>query len=121
MYSTHNEGKLIIAERFIKTLKSKIYKRMTANYSKSDLPCLNKLVDQYNNTYHHSVNKIPINADNSASTENIESNPKAPNFKVNDRARVTKYKNIFSKGYTQNWSSEFLIIDFALKTNPRIY
>ena len=121
MYSTHNEGKLIIAERFIKTLKSKIYKRMTANYSKSDLPCLNKLVDQYNNTYHHSVNKIPINADNSASTENIESNPKAPNFKVNDRARVTKYENMFSKGYTQNWSSEFFIIDFALKTNPQIY
>ena len=50
MYSTHNEGKSLIAEKFIKTLKSKIYKKMTANDSRSYLPYLNKLVDQYNNT-----------------------------------------------------------------------
>ena len=58
---------------------------MTANDSKSYLPYLNKLVDQYSNTYHHSTNKKPIYADCSASTENIEANPKAPKFKVNDR------------------------------------
>ena len=99
MYSTHNEGKLVIAERFIKTVKVKIYKKMKANDSKSYLPYLNKLVDQYNNTYHHS-----INAYCSALTKKIETNPKAPKFKVNDSVRITKYKNIFSKGYTENWS-----------------
>ena len=52
----------VVAERFIKTLKSKIHKKMTANDSKSYLPYLNKLVGQYNNTYHHSINKKPINA-----------------------------------------------------------
>ena len=83
---------------------------MRANDSKSYLPCLNKFVDQYNNTYHHSINKKPINADYCALTENIESNPKAPKFKVNDRVRITKYKNIFSKGYTENWSREISII-----------
>ena len=57
MYSTHNEGKSVIAERFIKTLKAKIYKEVTANDSKSYLPYLNKLVDEYNNNYHHSINK----------------------------------------------------------------
>ena len=51
IYSTHNEGKSVIAERFIKTLKYKIYKRMTVNDSKSFFPYFNKLVDQYNNTY----------------------------------------------------------------------
>ena len=56
---------------------------MAANESKSYLPFLNKLVDQYNNTYHHSINKEPINADYSDLTENIVSNPKAPKFKVN--------------------------------------
>ena len=56
---------------------------MAANKSKSYLPFLNKLVDQYNNTYHHSINKEPINADYSDLTENIVSNPKAPKFKVN--------------------------------------
>ena len=79
-----------------------IYKRMTGNNSKTYLPYLNKLVDQYNNTYHHSINKKAINADYSPSTENTESNPKAPKFKVNDRVRVIKYNNIFSKGYTEN-------------------
>ena len=91
MYSTHNEGKSVIAEGFIKTLKAKSYKKMTANDSNSYLPHLNKLVDQYNNTYyHHSINKKPINADYSALTEKIENNLKAPKFKVNDRVRITK-------------------------------
>ena len=55
MYFTHNEGKSVIAERFIKTLKAKMYKKMTANDSKSYLSYLNKLIDQYKNTYHHSI------------------------------------------------------------------
>ena len=100
MYPKHNEGKSVIAGRLIKTLKAKIYKKMTSNDSKSYLPNLNKLVDQYNNTYHHSINKKPINADYSAFTEKIETNHTAP--KVNDTVRITKYNNIFSKGYTEN-------------------
>ena len=63
MYSTHNEGKSVITERFIKTIKSKIYKKMAANDSKSYLSYLNKLVDQCNNTDHHFIGKKPINAD----------------------------------------------------------
>ena len=59
---------------------------------------MNKLVDQYNNTYHNSINKKPSNADYSALIENTETNPKAPKLKVNDRVRITKYKNIFGKG-----------------------
>ena len=55
--SIHNERKLIIAERFTETVKTKIYKKLTANYTKSYISYLNKLVDQYNNTYHHSINK----------------------------------------------------------------
>ena len=46
IYSTHNEGKSVISGRFIKTLKAKIYKKITVNDSKSYLPYLNKLVDQ---------------------------------------------------------------------------
>ena len=121
MYSTHNEGKSVITERFIKTLKSKIYKKMTANDSKSYLLYLNKLVDQYNNIYQHSINKKPINADYSALTEKIERNLKTLKFKANDRVRITKYKNIFSKGYTENWSREIFIIDSVMKTYPWTY
>ena len=90
---------------------------MTSNDSQSYLPYLNKLVDQYNNTYHHSINKKPIDADNFVVTEKIETSPKAPKFKVKDRVRITNYKNIFSKNYTENWSREIFIIDSVLKTN----
>ena len=78
MYSTYNEGKLVIAERFIKTLKAHIYKKVTANDSKSYLSYLNKLLDQQNNTYYHAINKKSINANYSAMTEKIETNSKAP-------------------------------------------
>ena len=77
IYSTHNEDKSVIAERFIKKLKSKLYKEMTANDYKSYLPYLNKLVDQYSNTYYDSIIIKPINDDYSALTENIETNPKS--------------------------------------------
>ena len=74
---------------------------MTDNDSKSYLSYLNRLVDQYNNTYHHSVNKKRINAHDSPLTKNIETKLEAPKFKVNDGVRITKYKNIFSKSYTE--------------------
>ena len=78
----------------------------------------NNLVDKCNNIYHHSINKKPINADYSALTEKFGKVHKAPKFKVNDRIRIIKYKNIFSKGYTKSWSREIFIIDSVLKTNP---
>ena len=73
---------------------------MTTNNGKSYLGYLNKLVDEYNNTYHCSISKKPINADYSSWTEEIETNSRSPKFKVGDKVRITKYKNIFSKGYT---------------------
>ena len=88
MYSIYNEGKSVTDKRFIKTLKSKIYEKLVANNSKSYLPYLDELVDQYNNTYHLSVNEKPINFYYSASTENIESNLKTLKFKVNGRVRI---------------------------------
>ena len=118
IFLTYNEGKSVITERFIRTLKAKIYKKMTANDSRTYLSYLNKMVDQYNNTYHHSINKKPINADYSALTEPNETNSKALKFKVNDGVRIVKYENIFIKGYIENWSREIFVIDSVLKTNP---
>ena len=57
---------------------------MTLNDSKPYLSYLNKLVDQYSNAYHHSINKNPINTDYSALNEKIETNIKAPKFKFNE-------------------------------------
>ena len=117
MYSIHNEGKLVIAQVFVKQLMSRIYKRMTANNSKSYLNYLNKLLGEYDNTYYRSIGKKPIDADYSDLTEEIESIYKAPKFRVGDRGRISIYKNNFSKGYTKNWSREMFVIDSVLKNN----
>ena len=82
---------------------------------------MNKLVDECNNTYHHFIGKKHIHADYSGVTEEIEPNHKAPEFKVSDRVPITKYINIFSKCYMENWSKEIFVIDSVLKTNPWMY
>ena len=122
IYLTHNKGKSVITGKFIKTLKAKICNKTAANNdSKCYLSCSNKSVVKYNNTYHYSINKKPINADYSWLTEKTGTNPKVPKFKVNDRVRITKYENNFSEGYTKNWSREIFIIYSVLKTNPWTY
>ena len=65
---THNEGNSVIDEIFIKTLKAKTYKKLTANDKKSYIFSLNKLADHLHNTYHHFVIKKSIVADYSALT-----------------------------------------------------
>ena len=92
MYSTHNEGETVAAERLIRILKGKIYKKSTANDRKLYFRYLNKLIDEYNSSYHHSIVKKVIDADYSTLTEEIESNPKAPKFKVGNRVKITNYK-----------------------------
>ena len=118
MYLTHNECKSVEAERFRKTLKVKIYKAMTVNDSKSYISFLNRLVDQYNNICHSSIGKTPIDGNYSALTTDIESSHRAPKFKVGNGVRITRNKNIFSKGYTIIWSREKFVIDSVSKTNP---
>ena len=88
MYSRHNESESVIAKRFIKTLKVKIYKKVTANDSRSSFSYLNKFVDQYNNTCDHSINKRPADANYSLLTEKLEANSKPPKFKVNLQSQI---------------------------------
>ena len=87
MYSTHNKGESVIAESFIKILKAKITKIITANHSKPYHSYLKKLLDQYNNAYHRSVNNKPIIADYFVFTENAETNRKTPQFNRNGPLR----------------------------------
>ena len=65
--------------------------------------------------------KKPTDGDYSALTEKIKRSSKALKLKVGDRVRITKYKNIFSKGYTENWSREIFVIDSVMKTHPWMY
>ena len=111
MYSTFNEGKSVIAERFIRTLKNKIYKHMTAISKNVYYDVLDDIVNKYINIVHKTIKMKPIDVtDDSFAEYNEESNKKDPKFKVGDHVRISKYKNIFAKGYTPNWSEEIFII-----------
>ena len=111
MYSTHNEGKSVGVERFIRTLKSKIYKYMTSISKNVYIDKLDNVVDEYNNTYHTTIQMKPIDVkDNTYINADKEINNTAPKFKVGDHVRISKYKNIFTKGYMPNWSEEVFCI-----------
>ena len=111
MYSTHNEGKSVVAERFIRTLKNKICKHMTAISKNVYFDVLDDIVSEYNNTYHKNIKMKPIDVKSDSFAEyNEKYSEKDPKFKVNDHVRISKYKNIFAKGYGPNWSEEIFVI-----------
>ena len=95
-YSTNNEGKSAIAERFIRTLKSKIYKYMTSISKKVYIDKLNDIVNENNNTYHTTIKMKPIDVkDNAYINTDKDTNDKDPKLKVGDRVRISKYKKHF--------------------------
>ena len=112
MYSTFNEGKSVVAERFIKTLKNKIFKHMTAISKNVYFDVLDDVVNKYNNTVHRTIKVRPIDVtDDSYAEYNEESNKKDPKFKFGDHVRISKYKNIFAKEYAPNCSEEIFIVN----------
>ena len=122
MYSTNNEGKSVVAERFIRTLKSKTYKHMTSVSKNGYIDQLDDIVNEYNNAYHTTIKMKPIDVkDNTYINTDKETNDKDLKFKVGDRVRISKYKNIFAKGYTPNWSEEVFVIKKVKNTVPWTY
>ena len=122
MYSTYNEGKSVVAERFIRTLKNKLYKHMIATGKKVYYDVLDNVVNIYNNTEHSTVTMKPIDVgDNNKRAYIDEHNEKDSKVKVGDRVRISRYKNIFGKGYAPNWSSEIFIVDKINDTVPYTY
>ena len=119
MYSTHNERKSVVTERFIRTLKSKIYKYMTSISKNVYINKLDDIVNEYNNTYHTTIKMMP--KDNTYMNTDKEINNKDPKFKVGYRVRISKYKNIFAKGYMPNWSEEVFVIKKVKNTVPWTY
>ena len=119
MYSAHKTGKSVIAERFIRTFKNKIYKYMTLRSKNVYIDKLDYIVNEYNNTYHRTIKMKPIDVkDNTYIDFGKEVNDNDPKFKVGDHVRISKYKNIFAKGYTPNWSEEVFVIKEIKNTVP---
>ena len=99
MYSTFNEGKSVVAERFIRTLKNKLYKHMTATGKNVYYDVLDDVVNEYNKTKHNTIRMKPKDVKNDNNRIYIvEHNKKSAKFYVGDRVRISKFKNIFAKG-----------------------
>ena len=85
MYSTHNERKSVIVERFIRTLENKIYKYMTSISKKVYINKLDDIVTKYNNTYHSTIKMKPVDVKSSTYIDSSkEINDKDPKFKIYD-------------------------------------
>ena len=118
----YNEGKSVVAERLIRTLKNKIHKYITSISKNVYINKLDEIVDEINNTYHRTIKMKHFDVkDNTYIDFEKEINDKDAKIKVGDHVRISKYKNIFAKGYTPNWSEEVFVISKIKNTVPWTY
>ena len=120
MYLTYNQEKSVVAERFIRTLKSSIFKHTISVSKNVYFDVLDDIVNKYNNTVHRSIKMKPIDVTSDSYAEYIEDS-NDPKFKACDYVRISKYKNTFAKGYTQNWSEEAFVVSKNKNTVPWTY
>ena len=117
MYSTQNERKPVVAERFFKTLKNQIYEHITSISKNVYIDKLDDRVNEYNNTYNEIMKMKPIDVKGNTYINSIKDlNPK---FQALDHVGITK--TFFAKEYTPNWSEEVFVIKNAKNTVPRTY
>ena len=127
MYSIHNEGKPVVAKRFIRTLKTEYYKYMASISKNVYIDKLVGIVNECSNTYLRTIKMKPVNVKNNKYIDsmelyfNKEVNDKDSKFKIGDHVRISKYKNIFAKGYTPNWFEEIFAIKNVKNTVPCTY
>ena len=122
MYSTNNNGRSVVADRLIRTLKKKIFKHMTDVSKNVYFDVLDDILNKYNNTVHRTIKMRPIDVTSNCYAEyNKDFNEKDLKFKVDGHIRISKYKSIFAKRYTQNWSEEVFIINKIKNTLPWTY
>ena len=128
-YHTYNRDiKCSICERYNRTILNKIYKNFTLNKNTIWINDLDKLTNEYNNSYHRSIRMKPILASKKINENIVRNNlynfnitNKNQKFTIGDRVRVSFLKNTFEKSYTSNWSQEIFIIDDIKKSNVHYY
>ena len=116
MYSTFNEGKYVVAERFIRTLKNKIFKHMTAISKNVYFDVLDDIVNKYNNTIHRTIKMKPIEVQIILLLNTMKNQ-----IKKILNLKLVIMVIIFAKGYAPNWSEEIFIIEKVKNTVPWTY
>lgn len=127
-FTTSNETKASVIERFNRTLKTKMWKYLAANNSKRYVDVLQDLVSAYNRSYHRSIKMKP--AEVTKDNEHIVFNNlyKAKDkgmitfkFKAGDTVRISKLRSPFKKGYEQNYTDEYFTVMECLHRRPPVY
>ena len=124
MYSTHNEGKAVVVERFNRTLKARMWRHFTEKSTNTYLNVLPHLLDRYNQSKHRSIGMTPHEASDGRIPKDADQQDplqSKPKFKVGDEVRLTVSKRHFEKGYTANWTEEVFEVDEILSTSPHTY
>ena len=122
MYSRHDEGKSVVAKRFIRTLENKIYKYMTSISKNVHIDKLDDIMNNYNNAYHSTIKMKPADVkSNTCIQSSKEINDRDLKFETGDIVKISKSKNISAKGYTPNWSEEVFVINKVKNIVPWIY
>lgn len=130
LYSTYTTIKASIVERFIRTLKSALYRHFSLNGNYKYMDFLPIFTNNYNDKKHSTINMKPneVNPDNEKKLLDTVYNykhvitPKTlPKYKEGQHVRLSKYKHIFEKGYTPNWTTEIFTIKKVVHTQPITY
>lgn len=126
-YSTFSVMKASIVERFNRTLKTKMWKKLHFQGSYKWVNILHEIVDNYNNSKHSTIRMKPIDVKRSdenrllSTVYNYKNSMHKPKFQLGDSVRISKFKSIFSKGYTPNWTSEIFRVFEIKYTQPVTY
>ncbi|GBO36397.1 Putative uncharacterized transposon-derived protein F54H12.3 [Araneus ventricosus] len=126
-FTTCNATKASIVERFNRTLKTKMWKYFTSQNTYTYLNVLQKLIQSYNNTYHSSIKRRPIEvkSENERGVWSTLYGKKSPTstcvLNVGDIVRISKKKLTFEKGYETNFSEELFVVSECVKRSPSVY
>ena len=129
LYSTENEEKSSVIERWNRTMKEKMFKYFSANSTRKYTDIIDDLVNRYNNTKHSTIKMTPIEASLKKNENKVRrylydlepAHRKQPKFSVGDRVRITKKKKTFEKGYTPRWTEEVFTVSKIQYTDPVTY
>ena len=128
IYSTENEEKSSVVERWNRTMKEKMFKYFSANSTRKYINILDEMVNNYNNTKHSSIKMTPVEASDKKNKNRVwlnlngkATNPIKPKFSVDDKVRITKKKTVFEKGYTPRWTEEVFTVSHVQYTDPPTY
>ena len=113
LYSTENEEKSSVVERWNRTMKDKMFKYFTANFTRKYIDILDEFVNRYNNTVHSAIKMTQTEASKRENENKVWRNMygdyspperKVPKFSIDDNVRITKKTSIFENGYTPRWT-----------------